>query len=88
MAKIFTGKVLAAKSQNTLTVSVERKIRHPMYRKVIVKRKKYKVHFENEAPAVGEMVEIKETRPISKDKHFVLVNPHTKNTGVKGKNTK
>lgn len=73
MVKILTGQVISTKMQKTLVVLVERKLRHPQYRKVITRRKKYKAHYETEGVSVGDIVQIKETRPISKDKHFILV---------------
>lgn len=74
MAKILTGIVVSTKMQKTVTVVVERKFRHPFYKKVISRQKKYKVHNENLDLKVGDWVEIKETRPISRDKHFIVVN--------------
>jgi len=73
MAKIFTGKVVSTKMAKTVIVDVERKLRHPLYRKVIVRHKKYKAHNENKEIKEGDVVRIKETRPISKDKHFIVV---------------
>ncbi len=74
MAKIFTGVVVSTKMQKTVTVMIVRKFRHPFYKKVISRRKKYKAHNENLDLKVGDLVAIKETRPISKDKHFIVVN--------------
>ncbi len=73
MAKKFTGKVVSTKMDKTVIVAVERKLRHPLYKKIINRRKKIKAHNENLRLEVGDMVEIKETRPISKDKHFAVV---------------
>ncbi|MBI4225529.1 30S ribosomal protein S17 [Candidatus Roizmanbacteria bacterium] len=73
MAKIFTGKVFSTKMQKTVVVRVERKFRHPFYRKTIVRHKKYKAHYEDLELKEGDIVKIKETRPISKDKHFIVV---------------
>lgn len=70
MAKIFTGEVVSTKMNKTVTVRVERKFLHPLYRKVIVRNKKFKVHNEDMDLKVGDVVEIIETRPISKDKYF------------------
>jgi len=69
--KILTGKVIAAKSPKTLTVLVETIYRHPKYGKVMRRRKKYLVHDERGVP-LGSKVKIRETRPISKRKHFVV----------------
>ncbi len=72
MAKIFTGKVVSTKMQKTVTVMIERKFRHHLYKKVISRQKKYKAHNEDLDLKVGDLVSIKETRPISKDKHFYV----------------
>ena len=73
MAKLFTGIVMSTKMRKTVTVMVTRKFRHPLYKKVISRQKKYKAHNENLDLKVGDLVSIKETRPISKDKHFIVV---------------
>lgn len=79
MAKIFTGQVISTKMDKTLVVLVERKTRHPLYKKVLTRHKKYKAHCEEKGIKVGDIVKIMETRPISKDKHFILVkNPKSK----------
>ncbi len=80
MNKVFTGKVVSTKMEKTVVVDVERRFRHPLYRKVIVKHKRYKVHNEDKEVKDGDMVAIKETRPISKDKHFILIGKVTKKT--------
>lgn len=72
MSKVFIGTAISIKTKNTVTVLVERKLRHPVYKKVIRRHKKYKVHFENIDLKEGDLVEIKETRPISKEKHFIV----------------
>lgn len=73
MAKTLTGIVVSTNMQKTITVSVERKFQHPRYRKIIRNHKKYKAHNENKDIKVGDIVTIQETRPISKDKHFEVV---------------
>lgn len=73
MAKIFIGKVVSTKMQKTAVVKVERKFRHPFYRKIIVRHKKYKAHNEDLKLEVGDMVKIRESRPISKEKHFIVI---------------
>lgn len=72
------GEVVSAKMQKTVVVRVERKFRHPLYRKVIIRHKKYKAHNENLELVVGDIVKIEETRPISKDKHFKVIGKITK----------
>ncbi|OGK25102.1 30S ribosomal protein S17 [Candidatus Roizmanbacteria bacterium RIFCSPLOWO2_01_FULL_37_13] len=78
MAKIFIGKVVSTKMQKTAVVKVERKFRHPFYRKTIVRHKKYKAHNEDLELKDGDMVKIKESRPISKDKHFIVIEKLTR----------
>ena len=73
MKKILTGKVVSLKMIKTVVVMVERKFRHPVYHKVIVRHKKYKAHNEKLDLKLGDMVKIEETKPISKDKHFIVV---------------
>ena len=73
MSKILTGIVTSTKMAKTVVVNVERRFRHPVYRKVIRRNKKFKAHVEDIELQAGDMVEIKEVRPISKDKHFIVV---------------
>lgn len=73
MAKILSGEVVSTSMQKTVTVRVERKFRHPFYKKIIVKHKRYKAHNEKLKLSKGDTVKIKESRPISKDKHFTVV---------------
>lgn len=73
MAKILQGEVVSTKMQKTILVKVERRFKHALYRKTIIKHKKYKVHNENPNIKEGDIVKIRETRPISKDKHFIVV---------------
>lgn len=77
MAKTLTGLVVSAKMQKTIVVSCERKVRHPMYNKIMRVNKKYKAYVGDATYNVGDMVTIEETRPISKDTHFKVI---TKNT--------
>lgn len=73
MSRVLIGKVVSNKMNKTVVVMVERKFTHPLYKKVIIRHKKYKAHDENGKLKVGDTVTIKETRPISKDKHFIVV---------------
>ncbi len=72
MKKILIGKVVSMKMIKTVVVMVERKFRHSVYHKVIVRHKKYKAHNELDL-VLGDMVKIEETKPISKDKHFIVI---------------
>lgn len=65
-----TGKVVSDKMDKTVVVAVENRIRHPLYGKIIKKTEKYKAHDENNACGIGDVVEIMETRPLSKDKRW------------------
>jgi small subunit ribosomal protein S17 len=71
--KILKGTVVASKMQDTCTVAVERYVKHPKYKKYQVRTKKFLVHDKGNTARVGQKVEIIETRPISKRKHFELV---------------
>ena len=59
--------------QKSITVSVERKVKHPKYGKFVKKTKKYHVHDENDAANIGDVVRIMETRPLSKLKRWRLI---------------
>ncbi len=67
------GVVTSDKMNKTIVVQVDRTVMHPKYQKRYVVSKKYKVHDEENAHKVGEVVTIEETRPLSKDKRFRVV---------------
>ncbi len=71
--KLFVGKVVSTKMKDTIIVLVDRFVLHPLYKKPIKRRKQFAVHAPNHAVKEGDIVTIKETRPISKKKHFMLV---------------
>jgi small subunit ribosomal protein S17 len=71
--KILSGKIVSAKMKDTVVVLVERFTKHPKYGKFLKRQKKYKVHDEGNKYKEGEVVEIVETRPISKDKRFRIL---------------
>jgi small subunit ribosomal protein S17 len=68
--KIRTGVVVSSKMDKTAVVEVERTFRHPFYGKVIRATKKFKAHDEKNECAAGDLVEIMETRPLSRDKRW------------------
>ena len=72
MAKILTGKIVSSKMLNTVVVEVFRRKAHPLYKKLVLRSKKYKVDTNGKTITVGDTVRIVETKPISKDKHFRL----------------
>ena len=71
--RVFRGTVVANKAKDTITVAVERYVKHPKYKKFLRRTKKYLVHDEGNTSAEGETVSIKEVKPISKRKHFEVV---------------
>ena len=71
--RTMTGRVTSTRMKDTITVLVERTYRHPKYGKYVRKNKRYHAHDEGEKAAVGDMVEIVATRPISKLKRWRLV---------------
>ena len=70
--KNMMGTVTSDKMDKTITVSVETVKRHPLYKKIIKTSKKYKVHDEANEAKTGDVVKIMETRPLSKDKRWIL----------------
>jgi small subunit ribosomal protein S17 len=71
--RVLRGKVVASKMTDTITVAVERYVKHPKYKKYLRRTKKFLVHDKGNTAKIGEMVDIKEVRPISKRKAFELV---------------
>ena len=73
MKKILDGVVVSVKMQKTAIVSITRKFPHPLYKKLIKKENKLNVDIANFAPQIGDRVKIIETKPISKTKHFKIM---------------
>lgn len=71
--KTRIGRVVSNKMDKTIVVAVEDFVRHPIYNKRIKRTKKFKAHDENNICNIGDRVRIMETRPLSKDKRFRLV---------------
>jgi len=71
-ARVLSGTVVSAKMQDTVTVLVDRYVKHPKYKKYLRRSKKYLVHDAGNTAKVGEKVKIRETNPISKRKRFEL----------------
>lgn len=71
--RILEGAVISDKMDKTVTVVVERRYRHPMYKKYIKRSDKYAAHDENNQFKVGDRVQIIECRPISKRKHWMVI---------------
>ena len=71
--RILTGKVTSNSADKTITVIVERKIMHPMYKKFVTKSKKIAAHDSENKFKIGDVVNIKECVPISKSKRFEVI---------------
>ena len=72
-ASLLTGRVVSNKMDKSITVLIERLVRHPLYGKQLRRSTKIKAHDENNVCQQGDLVRIKETRPISKTKSWTLV---------------
>ena len=70
--RTLTGRVVSDKMDKTVTVLVERRVKHPMYDKIIVRSSKYHAHNESNEAKTGDLVEIQECRPIAKTKAWVI----------------
>ena len=71
--RILQGVVVSDKNDKTVVVKVERRYSHPLLQKTVRQSKKYKAHDENNQFKVGDSVSIQESKPISKDKRWVVV---------------
>lgn len=82
--KILTGEVVSNRMQKTVTVRVERRVRHPVYERVVKRSKKFHAHDEHNQCQIGDVVRIIETRPLSKTKCWRLLEivRHHVGTGV------
>lgn len=71
--RVKIGKVVSNKMEKTVTVSIESVVQHSLYKKTVRRSKKYKAHDENNQCNIGDVVKIMETRPLSKDKRWRVV---------------
>jgi small subunit ribosomal protein S17 len=71
--KTRIGKVVSDKMDKTVVVAIERLVQHPLYKKSMKKTVKFKAHDENNDSHIGDTVEIMETRPLSKDKRWRVI---------------
>lgn len=71
--RILQGVVVSDKNDKTIVVQVERRLRHPVFKKTVRVSKKYHAHDEKNEAKTGEIVRIEETRPMSKQKRWTLV---------------
>ena len=80
--RILTGVVTSDKANKSITVNIERKVKHPLYGKVIKRATKVHAHDENNSASIGDIVSVKECRPISKTKTWILVSDQSENNEV------
>jgi small subunit ribosomal protein S17 len=73
LRKVRTGKVVSDKMDKTITVAIVDNVKHPLYGKIVKKTYKLKAHDENNECRIGDTVKVMETRPLSKDKRWRLV---------------
>ena len=73
LRKTRTGKVVSDKMDKTIVVAIEEHVKHPLYKKVVKNTYKLKAHDENNECRIGDTVKVMETRPLSKDKSWRLV---------------
>jgi len=78
LRKTRTGRVVSNKMDKTVVVAVETQVQHPLYKKRIKRTVKFKAHDENNECRIGDVVKVMETRPLSKDKRWRLVEIVTK----------
>ncbi|WP_061936369.1 30S ribosomal protein S17 [Aureimonas sp. AU22] len=71
--RVLQGTVVSDKNDKTVVVLVERRFTHPLFKKTVRRSKKYKAHDESNQYKVGDIVSIEETKPISKDKTWIVV---------------
>ena len=73
LRKTRTGKVVSNKMDKTIVVAIEDRVKHPLYKKIVDRTYKLKAHDENNECNIGDRVKVMETRPLSKDKRWRLV---------------
>ena len=71
LKRTLIGKVVSDKRTKTVTVLIERRVKHPIYGKIMIRSSKYHAHDENGEYKMGDVVEITESRPLSKTKNWV-----------------
>lgn len=78
LRKTRVGTVVSDKMDKTVVVAIRDNVKHPLYKKIIKRTVKFKAHDEQNACGIGDTVEIMETRPLSKDKHWRVTKIVTK----------
>ena len=78
--RLLSGTVVSAKANKTIVVKVTRRVRHKLYKKIITRSKKYHAHDENNEFKIGDFVSIIESKPISKNKSWVVFKNNGENS--------
>lgn len=73
LRKTRTGIVVSDKMDKTIVVAIRERVKHPLYGKIVNRTKKFKVHDETNQCGIGDKVRVMETRPLSKDKHWRVI---------------
>jgi small subunit ribosomal protein S17 len=73
-SRTLSGRIVSDKMDKTVTVLVERRVKHPVYGKILTKSSKIKAHDDSNDACIGDLVTISECRPVSKDKAWKLIN--------------
>jgi len=71
--RVLTGTVVSDKMDKTVVVRVDRRVMHPLYKKIVTRSKKYAAHDESDSLSVGDTVRIQECRPMSRRKRFEVI---------------
>jgi small subunit ribosomal protein S17 len=79
--RVLTGRVVSDKMDKTVVVEVTRRVKHPTYGKYVNRTNRYKAHDEANACQVNDIVEIQESRPLSRDKRWLVVENRTQSQG-------
>ena len=82
LKRTLIGKVVSDKRAKTVTVLVERRVKHPIYDKIMIRSSKYHAHDEQGEYHLGDLIEITESRPISKSKNWIATRLVTKAAAV------
>ena len=73
LRKTRVGRVVSDKMDKTVVVAIVDSVKHPLYKKIVKRTVKFKAHDEQNACGIGDQVEVMETRPLSKDKHWRVI---------------
>lgn len=80
--RTLTGRVVSDKMDKTITIKVERRVKHPMYGKYLTRSSKVHAHDENNECRAGDLVTIRQTRPLSRTKSWALVSIDERSVGA------